>query len=180
MTTGLTLGQQVREDWVTHSRRTLLPGLHAVVVHRVGVWARQQPLPVRLPLMIVYRVLNNLLVRNVYGVELHDTTRLGRRVRIAHHMGVVIGGGAVIGDDVLIRQNVTVGRSSDAGSELPRIGNGVQIGAGASILGGVTVGDGARIGPGAVVMSDVPAGGSAFAPLARVLRPAPTEDPGAA
>lgn len=176
MTTGLTLGQQVREDWVTHSRRTLLPGLHAVVVHRLGVWAGGQPLPVRLPVMIVFRVLNNLLIRNVYGVELALTTVVGRRVRIAHHMGVIIGEGAVIGDDVLIRQNVTVGRSTDAGSELPRIGNGVQIGAGASILGGVTVGDGARVGPGAVVMSDVPPGASAFGPLARILKPPPVQD----
>lgn len=175
MSDGLGLRQQLREDWLTHSRRTLLPGLHALVVHRFAVWARSQRPPVRQVVAAVCRILNNLLIRNVYGMELHDTTVIGRRVRIAHHMGVVLGPGAVIGDDVLIRQNVTLGRSSDEGVELPCIGNGVQIGAGASILGGVTIGDGVRIGPGAVVLIDVPAGASAISPLARVLR-APTAD----
>lgn len=172
MHTCLSLREQIREDCETHSRNFLMPGLHALVLQRVAVWGRHQPFPVRKVVALGYRLVNTVLVRNVYGLELHDTTVIGRRLRIGHHMGVVLGAGVVIGDDVLIRHNVTLGRSVDQGSDAkPRIGNGVQIGAGALVLGGVTVGDGARIGPGAVVMSDVPAGASAFAALARVVRP---------
>lgn len=166
----LSLRQQVREDWQTHNRRALAPGLHALVVHRLGAWARAQPPPTRQAAGLLYKVLNNLLIRNVYGMELHATTVIGRRVRIAHHMGVVLGPGAVVGDDVLIRQNVTLGRSSDEGAELPVLGRGVQLGAGAVVLGGVVVGDEARIGPNAVVLSDVPSGATVFAPLSKVLR----------
>lgn len=173
MSTGLSLSQQLREDFETHSRRRLMPGLHALVVHRIGVWRLSQPVPVRVVVGVVYKLVNAVIIRNLYGIEIHDTTRIGRRVRIAHHVGVVLGPGSVIGDDVLIRHNVTLGRSTHQGPDdrLPHIGNGVEIGAGAIILGGVTVGDGARIGPGAVVMTDVPAGASAFAALARVMRP---------
>ncbi|MBW3579379.1 MAG: serine acetyltransferase, partial [Actinobacteria bacterium] len=69
MPTAASLREQLHEDWITHNRRTLLPGLHALVVHRVAVWCRSQPAPVRVPLAIVCRLLNNLLIRNVYGVE---------------------------------------------------------------------------------------------------------------
>lgn len=174
-----TLGQQIREDWTTHNRRTLAPGLHALVVHRIGAWARQQPAPVRQLAGLLHKLLNNLLIRNVYGMELHDTTVIGRRVRIAHHMGVVLGPGAVVGDDVLIRQNVTLGRVGDDGVELPTLAPGVELGAGAVVLGGVVVGAGARIGPNAVVLSDVPAGATVYAPLSKVLRQ-PVPDAGQA
>lgn len=175
----LSLRGQVGEDWRTHRRRALSPGFHALLVHRVSVWGRSQPRPVRRIVRILTGVVNAALIRNVYGMELYPTTVIGRRVRIGHHMGVVLGKYAVIGDDVLIRQHVTLGRSAHVGPDLqPTIGNGVQLGAGAIVLGGVTIGDGARIGPGAVVMTDVPAGASAFAPPARILKPtAPAAQP---
>lgn len=159
---------QVREDWVTHNRRTMLPGFQAVAVHRLGTWGHGQPPPVRQLVRLLYKVLNNLLIRNVYGIELYDTTVVGRRLLIGHHAGVVLGA-EVIGDDVLVRQQVTLGATGDHGSG-PVIGNRVELGAGAAVIGPVSVGDGAKIGPGAVVMVDVPAGGFAAAPTARVLR----------
>lgn len=167
------LREQVQEDWRTHRRRAMSPGFHALLVHRVSVWGRSQPRPVRRVVRILSGWVNTALIRNVYGMELYPTTVIGRRVHIGHHMGVVLGKYAVIGDDVLIRQHVTLGRSGHQGADFqPRIGNGVHLGAGAIVVGGVTIGDGARIGPGAVVMTDIPAGASAFAPPARVLRPA--------
>jgi serine O-acetyltransferase len=50
----------------------------------------------------------------------------------------------------------------------PVLGDRVEIGAGASIIGRVTVGDDARIGPNSVVMSSVPP-----APPSSPPRPAP-------
>ena len=173
-TDGLSFAAQLREDWVTHNRRTFHPGFHAVAVHRLGACSASQPPPLRQLGKVVYTLLNNFLIRNVYGMELWHTTPMGRRVQIGHHMGVVLGA-AVIGDDVLIRQQVTLGSSTDGGVG-PRIGNGVELGAGAIVVGEVTIGDGARIGPGTVVVTDVPAGAVAFAPSTRVLR-APAGDP---
>lgn len=176
-TADVPLVQLIKEDWIAHHRRALLPGFHAMVVHRIGVWARQQPWVVRKPLGLFYEVVNTVLIRGVYGVEIARTTRIGRRVCIGHHQGVVLGTSAVIGDDCLIRQNVTLGQSNDEHREndMPVVGNDVQFGAGAIVIGPVRIGDGARIGPGAVVSRNVPAGATAFAPPARTIAP---PDPG--
>jgi len=59
---------------------------------------------------------------------------------------------------VTIQQNVTVGRKADSPNRAPRIGRGVLLSTGATILGDVSIGDFAKIGAGAVVTSDVPSG----------------------
>ncbi|MDE5562493.1 MAG: sugar O-acetyltransferase [Clostridiales bacterium] len=75
-------------------------------------------------------------------------------------------GGIQIGDNVLIGQQVVIATlnhdliPSKRANMLPapvKIGNGVWIGAHATILAGVTIGDGAVIAAGAVVTKDVPA-----------------------
>ncbi len=99
----------------------------------------------------------NKLVEIICGITIGSTATIGRRLRIEHHGCIVIHGATVIGDDCLIRHGVTIGNS---GTEdlfgAPRIGNRVQMGAGAKILGRVTIGDGAIIGANAVVVHDVP------------------------
>jgi serine O-acetyltransferase len=50
----------------------------------------------------------------------------------------------------------------------PRIGRGVFIGAGATVVGDIQIGDRARIGAGTVVTSDVPAGCTAVGNPARL------------
>jgi serine O-acetyltransferase len=78
---------------------------------------------------------------------------------------------AEIGDDCVIRHNVTIGGVSGARPDGPIIGSGVEVGAGAVIIGRIRIGDGARIGPNAVVMTNVPAGAIAVAPATRILEP---------
>lgn len=170
---GLSLRAQLREDWERHGRSLLMPGLHALALHRVGVWARRQPWPVRQAVGALYGLLNATLARNVYGIEISRSTVIGRRLRIGHHQGVVLGYSTVIGDDCLVRQGVTLGQSNDEnhGDDQPRVGDRVEFGVGCTVLGPVRIGDGARIGPGAVVTRHVPAGATAFAPPARILPP---------
>ena len=174
---GLGLRQILREDWETHSRSVTMPGLQALAVHRVLVWASRQPTVIGLPVAVLGAAVNRLLIRNVYGVEIAGSTVIGRRVRIGHHQGVILGYDTVIGDDCLIRQNVTLGQSNDDGrtEDQPVIGNGVQFGAGATVVGRVTVGDGARVGPGAIILTNMPAGASAFAAPARILKARPSD-----
>ncbi|WP_373994222.1 serine O-acetyltransferase, partial [Fischerella thermalis] len=52
----------------------------------------------------------------------------------------------------------------------PRLGKGVEVGAGAKILGNVTIGDYARIGANAVVLCDVPAGATAVGIPAKIIK----------
>lgn len=169
----------VREDWATHGRRYGAPGFHTLLVHRLGVWAAGQSTGRRGALLLLYR-LAYAFIRAVYGVELPRQTKVGRRLLLPHPVGVVVSGEAEIGDDCWVRQCVTIGRF-DRGRErpppyAPRLGKGVEVGAGAILVGGITVGDGARIGPNAVVMTDVPEGGSAFAQPARIMRPFDSTD----
>lgn len=178
----LSLGKLIHEDWETHSRSMSMPGFQALVVHRLSVWAARQPTVVGLPVSLVLAVVNRLLIRNVYGVEIARSTAIGRRLRIGHHQGVILGYDTVIGDDCLVRQNVTLGQSNDEGraQDQPVIGNRVEFGAGATVIGSITVGDGARIGPGAIVLTNLPAGATAFAPPARVMKAPPAADGAAA
>lgn len=152
----LELFELIREDLHAHSGDWTRPGFQAIAVHRFGNFRMQiKSRFVRAPLSVTYRALFRF-VRNVYGIELPYTTVMGRKIVIEHQGAIVIHGDATIGDDTVIRQGVTIGNKNlDAPSDAPIIGRGVNIGAGAKILGKVVVGDHATIGANAVVVRDV-------------------------
>lgn len=166
------LAQQICEDWRIHKRDWTLPGFRAIAVYRFGNWANEKPKGIlRSILCSVHRVMYRY-VRNHYGIELPATTRVGRRLILGHQSGIVIHPHAEIGDDCMIRQNVTIGSATPdrVVEEAPKLGNRVQVGAGAVIVGKVTIGDGARIGPTAVVLTNVPAGASVFMAPPRIIQ----------
>jgi len=167
---GISFWQLVAEDYRAHGRDLTSLGLRAIVVHRFGNWRmgiRSKVL--RAPASIVYRFLFRW-VRNHYGIELEYSTALGRRVIIDHQSGIVISGHARIGDECRLRQNVTIGiRTLDDGDGAPTLGTGVDVGAGAVLLGRITIGDRAQIGANAVVLCDVPAGALAVGVPARII-----------
>lgn len=157
----------VHEDWIEHGRSWTRSGFHAVAVHRLGAWRLRRSRVVRHSVRPLYGALY-FVVRNLYGIELSASAKIGRRVEVTHQGGIVVDAGTEIGDDCLIRQNVTIGLGRGG---RPRIENNVEVSPGAVVVGGVTVGEGARIGPNAVVTTDVPPGGRAIAPPARVTGP---------
>lgn len=159
----------LREDYATHYRSVVHPGWHALCVYRLGHWGRFQSGPKRRLAKTVHRLLNRLVVQNVYGAEVADDAFIGRNVLIAHQQGVQIPPYSVIGDDSIVRHNVTLGMTGTEGLEqVPSVGRRVQLGTGASLLGRIRVGDDAKIGPHALVMVNVPAGATAFSPPARI------------
>ena len=105
----------------------------------------------------------------VAGTDIPLNAQLGGGVILPHPNGVVIHPRAVIGPNCLIFQQVTIG-TRGWNRPAPVIGAGVEIGAGAKVLGPITIGDGARIGANAVVMCDVPPGCTAVGIPARVVR----------
>jgi serine O-acetyltransferase len=139
-----------------------------VCVYRFGQWRyRIQSTLLRKPFSFIYRVMRTLC-QIATGIELHCETQVGRRLLIEHFGGIIISGDTVIGDDVVIRQGVTIGLSHTGQRGAPVIGNRVDIGAGAKILGGISIGDDAVIGANAVVIRDVPAGALAVGVPARI------------
>jgi serine O-acetyltransferase len=148
----------VAEDYVTHGRDLWSQGFWALFWHRFGNCRMQvRPRLLRLPFSLLYRV-GAKLTEWVGGIFLPYTVRVGRRVRLDHFGGMILVAQS-IGDDVVIRQNTTFGIARvSALQDRPRIGNRVDIGAGAVLIGAITIGDGAVIGANAVVTSDVPPG----------------------
>jgi serine O-acetyltransferase len=105
----------------------------------------------------------------VCGAEIPPETQLGGGLWMPHPNGIVIHPRAVVGPNCLLMHQVTLGTRGRSRS-VPTLGAGVDVGAGAKILGGVTIGDGARIGANAVVLDDVPPGALAVGVPARILR----------
>jgi serine O-acetyltransferase len=161
---------RVREDWQVHHRDSSLPGFRALAAYRLGAWRRSHRSPlIRYGLAFPARALLRF-VRNHYGIELYSTASIGRRVKIAHQGGIVIHELAEIGDNVVIRQGCTVGAVSDERFlGAPVIEDGVELGAGAVIVGNIRVGRDARIGPNAVVMRNVLPGSLVLASPSRVI-----------
>jgi serine O-acetyltransferase len=93
----------------------------------------------------------------VFQVDINPAVAMGKGIMLDHGTGLVIGETAVVGDNVSLLQNVTLGGTGKADQDRhPKIGNGVLIGAGATVLGNIKVGDCSRIGAGSVVLKEVP------------------------
>ena len=150
------LFSEIRSDWHAHGKDWTLPGFRALATYRFGVWRMGiRPKFLRAPFSLLYRFLYRR-ARNIYGIELPYSARIGANVVIEHQHGIVVHGNAEIGDGTCIRQGVTIGNlRPDDIFAAPRIGRNVNIGAGAKILGNIHVGDGATIGANAVVIRDV-------------------------
>lgn len=160
----------LQEDFATHDRKALDPGLHALVVYRVAHWALPRRTAVQRLVWKLARLVEAVLVRAVYGTEISPLASVGRRVRFGHHQAVTIAHG-VVGDDCLIRHGVGLGLARDGQDGVPVVGRGVHFGPFSLVMGPVTIGDDVRIGPHSVVSVDVPAGSTVFANPARVLKP---------
>ncbi|MEM1012994.1 MAG: serine O-acetyltransferase [Planctomycetota bacterium] len=148
----------VREDLASHEGDRTRPGFKALRAYRFGVWRMSVPQPFRAPLSVWYRRMYRKC-RDVYGIELPYSATVGRRLVIEHQHSIVVHGNCVLGDDCTIRQGVTLGnKTMDQPFDAPVLGNRVNIGAGAKVLGKVTIGDDAQVGANAVVVKDVSAG----------------------
>jgi serine O-acetyltransferase len=166
------LVQYWAEDYQAHDRDLSRPGFRAMFVHRFGNYRMHVAKPWRAGLTLMYRTMFQY-VRNHYGVEVPFSAKVGRRVVFEHQGGIVIHGCSVIGDDCVIRQGVTLGnRHMNEPFSAPVLGQRVNVGAGAKVLGGVHVGDDASIGANSVVLTDVPEGGTAVGIPARLLNKA--------
>ena len=114
----------------------------------------------------------------LFQVDIHPAARIGRGVFIDHGTGIVIGETAVIGDDVSMLHGVTLGGTgAERGDRHPKIGRGVLLGAGATVLGNIEVGDYAKIASGSVVLKAVPAGCTAAGVPARLVNCPTCDEP---
>jgi serine O-acetyltransferase len=125
-------------------------GFHALQTYRIGhrLWNAGRK---------DFALYLQSLVSRFLQVDIHPAAKVGRGIMIDHATGIVIGETAIVGDNCSLLHGVTLGGSgNEQGDRHPKIGRGVMIGAGATILGNISVGDCARVAAGSVVLKDVP------------------------
>jgi putative colanic acid biosynthesis acetyltransferase WcaB len=158
----------VLQDWEVNAGR---PAERLVLLWwRLGQRAHARwGFPGRFLVVIPYTLVSTLL----FSMELPVRCQVGPRLRLVHKHALVINPGAVIGADCSLRSCVTIGAKTDRDgvvTGIPRIGDGVDFGAGCAVIGGVEVGGHAIVGALAVVTKDVPSWSVVAGNPARVIR----------
>jgi serine O-acetyltransferase len=147
-----------KEDLLRYKRQGKIqwhePSLWVIAVYRFGQWCinRKQG--------IVKKVLTVL--------HLPRGAKIGGGLKIWHFGGIFLNPDTVIGKNCTLRHGVTIGnRHSD--HDVPVIGDNVDIGVGAVIMGAIVIGNNVSIGANAVVLCDVPDNHIAVGVPARVI-----------
>jgi serine O-acetyltransferase len=173
------LVRTIIQDYRANPRFPFAPGFVATAVYRYGCWTRTIASKTLRRVARVPYWLGYLWTRDVYGIELFDSARIGRRLNIAHQSGIVIHLHAEIGDDCVIRHCVTFGEGTGPSAEGPVIGDRVSFGPGTVVMGAVVIGDDVSVGPNCTISRDVPActavvaGRPTVVPKIRHTRPEP-------
>jgi serine O-acetyltransferase len=148
--------ENLRQDLRAYRGNWGAQGFWVMVVYRFGRWRYGvRPTVLRKLFSGIYRVLYKF-VQILTGIELPCEVEVGRNFVIDHFGGVIISGYAKFGDNCRIRTGVIVGLRRVEEPCAPVIGNNVDIGAGAKVLGPIRIGNNVRIGANAVVVNDVP------------------------
>lgn len=125
-------------------------GFHALVCYRLGhrLWYANRG-------FLAYYMQST--VSRKYSADIHPAAKMGIGIHLRAGAGIVIGETAVVGDDSSILPGVTLGGTGkEAGDRHPKVGKGVLIEDGASILGNIPIGDGAIITSKSIVTKPVP------------------------
>jgi len=101
------------------------------------------------------RILYKIIVIWVMGIEIYDTTQIGKNFRIFHGVGLVVNKKTIIGNNVTLRQCTTIGNKNSQ-SKCPIIEDNVEIGSNSVLLGEIIIGQNSLIAAGSVVVKDVP------------------------
>lgn len=163
-------------DWQADLRRYGLrrpflkeQSVWAVAVYRYGRHLERLPAGWRRRLQTPFYWLAQRVVETITGIGLPKSAVIGPGLRIWHFGGIFLHPDVVIGSNCTLRQGVTLGNRYEDGPA-PVIGDNVEFGAYAQVLGGVRVGNNCRIGALSVVLSDVPDGATAVGSPARIIR----------
>jgi serine O-acetyltransferase len=161
--------ESIQDDLANYHGDWSAQGFWALAVHRFGTWRYTISFgPVRKVMSLLYKITFKM-VQILTGIELPCEAKVGRGTRIDHFGGIIVSGYAVIGDGCILRQGVTIGLRHIDEVVAPRLGNFVNVGAGAKIIGRVVIGNHVDIGANAVVLTDVPSNSCAVGIPARII-----------
>jgi serine O-acetyltransferase len=148
--------KNLREDLRSYNGNWGAQGFWVMIVYRFGRWRYNvRPRMMRKICSLIYRVLYKI-VQVTTGIELPCEVEVGRNFIIDHFGGIIISGYAKFGDNCRIRNGVVVGLRRVGEKTAPIVGNDVDIGSGAKLLGPIRIGNNVLIGANAVVLCDIP------------------------
>jgi serine O-acetyltransferase len=146
----------IRSDLKAYDGNWAAQGFWAMAVYRLGRWRYTISSPLlRKPFSLLYKFLYKL-IQIITGIELPCEVNVGKGFVIDHFGGIVISGYASFGENCRIRNGVVIGLQNILEPCAPQIGNNVDIGTGAKVLGNITIGNNVTIGANAVVICNVP------------------------
>jgi serine O-acetyltransferase len=144
------------------------PGLLAVVVYRYGQWvAFRCHVPVLRQVCDLLYYVGFAFARFVLQIELPRTSAIDAGLRIDHYGSILVNCQIIAGKNLTITHGVVVGQT-DTG--VPRLGDNVDCGVGAKLIGGIELGDNVQVGAGAVVTKSFEANAVVAGVPARLLR----------
>lgn len=169
-------------DWLADLRRYPCPrpflkeqSIWAVWVYRFGRRVDCKPAGMRKRCLAAVYWLLFRLVETLLATSIPKSALIGAGLRIWHFGGIFIHPEARIGVNCTLRQGVTIGNRAEGGP-VPLIGDNVDVGAYAQILGGIRIGNDCKIGAMTVVLCDVPDGATAVGVPARIIMPSGVTD----
>ncbi len=146
----------IRQDLKSYHGDWAAQGFWVMMVYRFGRWRYTiNNVLIRKVCSFLYKFLYKL-VQILTGIEMPCEAKVGENFLIDHFGGIVISGYAKFGDNCRIRNGVVVGLKNVNEPCAPQIGNNVDIGAGAKLLGNIKIGNNVSIGANSVVLTDVP------------------------
>jgi serine O-acetyltransferase len=108
------------------------------------------------------------LTETLFSISIPKSVRIGPGLRIWHFGNIFIHSDVVIGANCTLRQGVTIGNRHEGGG-VPTIGNSVEFGAYAQVIGDVHIGNNCKIGAMSLVLCDIPDGATAVGIPAQVI-----------
>ncbi len=128
----------------------LNPRMYPVILFRISSFFQQSHLGI---IAKIFSTINFVL----FGCDIAKGAKIQGGLYLPHPSGVVIGEYAIIGHNCIIHQGVTLGdRGEEHETSNPTLGDYVEIGTGAKILGKILLDDYSRIGANSVVLKDTP------------------------
>ena len=110
--------------------------------------------PIRFLLKLVIEP-SYLFLTLLFGIHLPQSCEIGPGLIIHHFGGIILNSNTKMGNNCTLRHNVTIGNRYRK-DDVPIIGDNVNIGVGAVLIGSIKIGNNVHIGANAVVLKDVP------------------------
>jgi serine O-acetyltransferase len=168
----MSLGPEWQEDLARYAmKRPFLKeqSIWALWLYRYGRQVEARPAGLLKKVHTTVYWLLFRLIETWTGISLPKSAVIGGGLRIWHFGNIFINPGVVMGKHCTLRQGVTIGNRVEGGP-VPTIGDNVDFGAYAQVLGGVRIGNNCKIGAMSLVIRDVPDGATAVGVPARIVQ----------